>query len=238
MADMRRFVIAVLILGSSGLALPAYAAADRASLIAAWESHMASLPSITKFERTGDGTYEVTDTELPYDGELILHGVLVRSSGVPDDSVFSHTGMLEFELTELPEERFASQLYYYWIADKQMLYYSVNRGDWVSRSQYTEEFSNEYGYDTDFWFMGFMMKYGIWILLIALIIFVFRGASTQMKKNRAMIDDTAAINEKARENVDRAKALQDEVLAISRESLELQAQNNEVLKKILEALSR
>ena len=86
--------------------------------------------------------------------------------------------------------------------------------------------------------MSFMLKYGIWILLIVLIIFIFRGVNSQMKKNRELMDETAAINAKAKENVDRAQAMQDEVLAISRESLELQAQNNEVLKNILDALKR
>ena len=235
---MRSLIITLMLLCGAGAAFPTYAAADRQSLIKAWEAHIASLPSTASFEATGEGTYQLTDTELPYKGELILHGALVRSSGVPNGSVFSHTGMLEFELADLPEERLSSQLYYYWVADKQMLYYSTNRGDWVSQAQYTDEFSDEYGYDTNFWFMGFMIKYGIWILLIALIVFIFRGVSTQMKKNREMLDDTAAINEKARENVNRAQAMQDEVLAISRDSLELQAQNNATLKKILEVLSQ
>ena len=86
--------------------------------------------------------------------------------------------------------------------------------------------------------MSFMMKYGIWLLLIALVIFVFIGAHRQLKKNRALMDETAAINEKARENVERAQAMQDEVLAISRQTLELQAENNETLKKILDAMDR
>ena len=235
---MRTFIVIVFLICGAGVTVPAHAEADRASLIKAWEAYMASLPSITNFEKTGDGKYRFSDTELPYEGELILHGALVRSLGTPDDSIFSHTGMLEFELADLPEERLSSQLYYYWIADKQMLYYSTIRGDWISQTQYTDEFSGNYGYDSNFWFMSFMMKYGIWILLIVLIVFLFRGVNTQMKKNRALMDDTAAINEKARENVDRAQAMQDEVLAISRQSLELQAQNNETLKKILEALSR
>lgn len=216
----------------------ARADADRESLISAWEAHIEALPSTTAFEKTGEGTYQLTDTDLPYEGELILRGALVRSMGMPDDSVFTHTGMLEIELADLPEERRASQLYYYWIADKQMLYYSANSSAWVSQADYTAEFSGDYGFGDSFSFMSFMIRYGIWILLIALIVFIFRGVNSQMKKNRALMDETAAINEKAGENVDRAQTMQDEVLAISRESLQLQAQNNEILKKILAALER
>ena len=235
---MRKLILVIALTPVAWLASDASAEADRESLVRAWELHIASLSSTEKFEKSAEGTYHLTDTDLPYDGTLVLQGALVRSSGMPDDSAFSHMGMLEFELTDLPEERLTSQLYYYWITDKQMLYYSANSDSWVSQADYTAEFSGEYAYDRSFGFMSFMMRYGIWILLIALIIFIFRGVNAQMKKNRALMDETAAINEKARDNVDRAQAMQDEVLAISRESLELQAENNETLKKILDALSR
>ena len=235
---MHRLITAVVFVCVVSAPVNALADADRESLIEAWEEHIASLPSTEKFEKTGDGTYQLSDSDLPYDGTLILRGALVRSSGMPEDSAFTHMGMLELELPDLPEERQTSQLYYYWVAGKQMLYYSAKSDSWVSQAEYTAEFSRDYGIDGSFGFMSFMMQYGIWILLIALVIFIFRGASTQMKKNKALMDETAAINEKAGENVDRAQAMQDEVLAISRESLQLQAQNNELLKKILAALER
>lgn len=123
------------------LGTDARADADRESLISAWEAHIAALPSTSAFEKTGDGTYQLTDTDLPYEGELLLRGALVKSSGVPEGSPFTHMGMLEIELTDLPEERLASQLYYYWIADKQMLYYSADRKTWVSQADYTAEFT-------------------------------------------------------------------------------------------------
>jgi len=234
---MRNSLIILSLLFGIGIGLPVHADADRESLIKAWEAHIASLPSTASFEVTGEGTYHLTDTDLPYDGELKLHGALVRSMTMPGlETDFTHMGMLEFELSDLPEERQLSQLYYYWLADMQSLYYSQSRDEWVSQSAYTEDFGADYGLDDSFGFMSFMMRYGIWILLIALVIFVFRGAGKQMKKNRALLDDTAAINDKARENVERAQAMQDELLAISRQSLELQAQNNDTLKKILEAV--
>ena len=238
---MQKTAILVIFTCLAWIAPHALAEPNRESLISAWETYMAELPSTSAFEKTGENTYQLTDTELPYDGEIVMRGTLVRPIGVAGDTVFSHTGLLELELTDLPEERQSSQIYYYWITDKQMLYYSTGRDAWVNQAEYTTEFSDEYDYDVygeGFGFMSFMMKYGIWLLLVVLIIFVFRGASVQMKKNRALMDETAAINEKARENVDRAQAMQDEVLAISRQSLELQAENNATLKNILEALRR
>ncbi len=237
---MYKLALIVALLAVTSVSRDADAAPDRDSLISAWEAYIASLPSTATFEKIGDGSYQLSDTELPYEGELLLHGALVRPIPVPGDNIYSHTGMLEFELADLPEERHASQLYYYWIADKQILYYSAQRDEWLSQTEYTADFSGEYDYEygDDVAFMSFMLKYGIWILLVALIIFIFRGAHTQMKKNRALMDDTAAINEQARENVERAQALQDELLAITRQSLELQAENNETLKRILDAVKR
>lgn len=238
MNQMQRLLV-LIALSAFALGSPvAQAEADRESLISAWEAYIASLPSTASLEKTGEGTYRLKDTELPYEGEVIIKGALVRPMATGADSVFSHTGMLEIELADLPEERLVSQLYYYWLTDKQMLYYSVSSDAWVSQADYTDEFSVGYPFDEGFGFMSFMLKYGIWILLVALIIFIFRGVNSQMKKNRSLMDETSAINDKARENVDRAQAMQDEVLAISRQSLELQAENNATLKKILDALQR
>ena len=235
---MYKLAVIVALLAVTAVSRDAHAEPDRDSLIRAWEAYIASLPSTATFEKSGNGSYQLTDTDLPYEGELLLHGALVRPIPVPGDNTYSHTGMLEFELADLPEERHASQLYYYWIADKQILYYSAQQGEWLSQAEYTADFSGEYEYGDDVAFMSFMLKYGIWILLVALIVFIFRGAHTQMKKNRALMDETAAINEKARENVERAQAMQDELLAITRQSHELQAENNATLKKILDALQR
>lgn len=42
--------------------------------------------------------------------------------------------------------------------------------------------------------------------------------------------------EQARQNLDRSEKMQDRVLAIARESRDLQAENNELLKQMLETL--
>ena len=83
--------------------------------------------------------------------------------------------------------------------------------------------------------LSFMVNYGIWILLIALVIFVFVGLNRQTKKARALMDETAAINQQARENLDRAAKMQDEGLAIARESRDLQSETNELLRQMLDA---
>ena len=210
----------------------------RESLVAAWEEHIRSLPATTSFEKTADGTYRYADTDLPYDGELKVQGALVRSSESPGfDSDYTHLGMVEFELTDLPEERLTSQVYYYWLADRQTLHYSATAAAWVDSTTYRDSFDDLYDLPS-LGALSFMIKYGIWILLAALVIFIFVGFGKQTKKARQLMDETAAINQQARENLDRAEKMQNEVLAIARESRDLQAEANELLRRMLDGIRR
>jgi len=217
----------------------ALADADRESLVAAWEAHIAGLPGTESFEKTADDVYQYKDTDLPYEGELKLLGVLVRpseSAGFETD--FTHFGMVDFELTDMPVERLSTQLYYYWLADRQTLHYSESAQEWVDAAAYQESITDFYGGTTSFGALSFMLNYGIWILLIALAIFLFVGVGNQARKARALMDDSAEINEQARKNLDRAEAMQDEVLAIARETRNLQKESNELLARMLQALQR
>ena len=220
------------------IAQVASAEPTRESLLAAWEEHLRSLPATTSFEKTGDNTYRFADTDLPYDGELKVHGALVRSSESPGfDTEFTHLGMVEFGLTEMPEERLTSQVYYYWLADRQTLHYSATTEAWVDSTTYTDSFGDMYDLPS-LGALSFMINYGIWILLAALVIFIFVGFGKQTKKARELMDETAAINQQARENLDRAEKMQNEVLAIARESRDLQAESNELLRQMLDGIRR
>ena len=217
----------------------ALADADRDSLVAAWEAHITGLPGTESFEKTADGVYQLKDTDLPYEGELNLLGVLVRASeSAGFETDFTYFGMIEFELTDLPAERLSSQVYFYWLADRQTLHYSESAQEWVDASTYQASITDLYSGAPSFSALSFMLNYGIWVLLIGLIIFVFVGLNKQTKKARSLMDDTADINEQARKNLDRAEAMQDEVLSIAREARDLQKENNELLAKMLQALQR
>lgn len=235
---MRRFIpgvcvlILVLMASSNAVATP-----DRESFLTAWQAHLASLPSTTALEPVSEGVFHFSDSDLPYDGELKIAGVLIRhvdSGGYASD--FTHIGMVEFELTDIPPERMSSQLYYYWLTDRQSLYYSQQAQRWVNPAFYQESLTEGLSGGGPFSAMSFMMNYGIWVFLIALIIYVFVAVGRQMKKSRSLMDETAAINAQARENIDRAKGLQDELLAIARDSRDLQAENNKLLKEAVDAL--
>lgn len=236
---MRFAVTAILLVLAMLLPASVFAEADRESLIAAWEAHITGLPGTEKFEKTADGVYRYEDTDLPYEGELKLLGVLVRpaeSAGFETD--FTYLGMVDFELTAMPVERLSTQLYYYWLADRQTLHYSNSAQQWVDASAYQESITELYSSPPSFGALSFMLNYGIWVLLIGLLIFVFVGVNRQTKKARTLMDETAEINKLARKNLDRAEAMQNEVLSIARETRDLQKDSNELLARMLQALKR
>lgn len=236
---MRTAINIVVLLITMLFAQAASAEPTRESLLAAWEAHIGSLPGTTNFEKTGDDTYRYTDTDLPYDGELRVLGALVRSSESPGfETEYTHLGMVEFELTDLPEERLASQVYYFWLADRQTLHYHSGMQQWLDTTAYRDSFTDLYADTPSVGALSFMVNYGIWILLVLVLVFAFITVGRQTRKAQALMDDSASLNERGRENLDRAEKMQDEVLAIARETRDLQAENNKLLRKMLESLQR
>jgi hypothetical protein len=228
----------VLLLGTL-VANGASAEANRESLLEAWEAHVVSLPGTARLEAVGDGVYKFEDTDLPYTGELRIVGALVRpTESAGYETGFSHTGMVDFTLADLPAERLSSQVYYYWLADRQSLHYSETEQRWVDTATFQNSFTDLYSNDASFSALTFMLNYGIWIILIGLLVFAFIAVGRQTRKAQSLMDDSADINEKARQNIDRAEGLQDELLAIARETRDLQSDNNDLLKQILDALKK
>lgn len=218
------------------LSVGSHAAADRDGLIEAWEAHIASLPATAEFERLDDGRYRLIDEDLPYSGELTIVGALVRPlDTTPYDDRISHTGMVEFRLDGLPEDRRASQSYYFWLEGRQTLFYSRIDDRWVDMAGYQAAYATDYD-DIGLGPLSFMLNWGIWILVIVFFVFVFIAVGRQGRKAKTLMDQTAAINEKANANLDRSEKMQDEVLAIAREARDLHAEGNALLKEVLETL--
>ena len=232
---MRKLLVLLLLLSPAAFANEP----DRASLIAAWEEYVRSLPSTEKLEALGDDRYALSDTELDFDGELRIKGVLIRSQenyGV--ETEVSHFGMIELEVVDLPPEQLGTYLHSYWLADRQTLYYSTERNSWVDPKAYQQSFTSPASVTSAWAPMMFMMNYGIWILLIALLISVFMFLNRQQRKAKSLMDDSADINQMARENIERAERLQDEMIDIARSMHEMQKQNNELLERIAKAAEK
>jgi hypothetical protein len=105
-------------------------------------------------------------------------------------------------------------------------------------ADYQASITELYSGGASFGALSFMLNYGIWVLLIGLLAFAFIAVGRQAKKARALMDESAAINLQARENLDRSERMQDEVLSIARETRDLQSENNQLLKEMLSALKR
>lgn len=234
---MRTAAALLALLVSVLLMQDARAEPDRQSLIDAWEARIASLPGTLLFEPIGDGIYRFSDSDLPYEGELKLTGALVRpADSAGYDTGFSYLGMVDFRLTDMPADRMSSQVFYYWLSDRQTLHYSDAQQRWVDTATYQASISEIYGGATSYGPLSFMLNYGIWVFLIALIVFVFLAVGKQTKKARTLMNDSAAINQRARENIDRAEGLQDRILALAEETRDLQAENNQLLRQMLDSL--
>ena len=236
---MRTAAVLLIVLLTALLSPAASADADRDSLIEAWEAHVASLPGTVRLEAVGDGVYKFEDNDLPYEGDLTVVGALVRSAeSAGYETGYSHIGMIDFRLDDLPAERMSSQVYYYWLADRQTLHYSTAEQRWVDTAAFQNSIRTMYDSDVPFSVLSFVLSYGFWIFLIALLVFAFVIVGRQTRKATSLMDDSAAINDKARQNIDRAEALQDELLAIARETRDLQSESNALLKQMLDALKK
>ena len=218
---------------------PALAEPDKGSLIDAWETYIRSLPGTVRLETIGDGVYQYEDTDLPYNGKLEIVGALVRSSETAGyETDFTHLGMVDFKLQDMPEERSSSQVYYYWVADRQTLHFSKAEQRWVDPATVQATYADYFGGPESFGALSFMLNYGIWVLLLGLLIFLFVSIGKQSKKARVLMDESASINQQASGNLDRAEKMQDEVLAIARESRDLHIESNKLLKDVLDTLKR
>ena len=234
MRIQRRIILVLLGLCMAGMAS---AEADKESLLEAWDGHVRSLPGTIALEETDEGTYRLQDTDLPYEGTLRLVSALVRSAdNAGFDTGFSHMGIVEFTLDDLPSERLASQSYYYWLADRQTLHYSTAEQRWVGGDEYQATLTNLYGGESTSTGLSFMLNYGIWILLAGLIVLAAIAVARQSRKASSLMDQSRGINQRASDNLDRAQTMQDEVLAIAREARDLQRENNDLLAQIRDAL--
>lgn len=222
------------------LSTAATAAPDREGLIEAWVAHMQTASGTISFERSGEDTFLLRDDSLPYDGEVRIVGALVRPTEVQFvESAFSHMGSVEFDLVTLADDRRYTQTYSYWMTDRQLFYYSENREAWLGQADYALAVQEEYGSKgAAFGPLSFMLNYGIWIALLALLVWVFRVLGRHQKEATSLMDDSASINEMARKNLERSAELHEESIEMTRQILEVQKANQALLTQIRDNTSR
>lgn len=229
-----RCVLACAFLATSALA----AEPVRDDLLAAWEAQFESLPETTAFEKLEEGRYRLSDSSLPYDGALEVVGSVIRRSDVLSANFpVTHTGFVEFRLTDLPAERLQTQSYYYWAADRQSLYFSEETESWISPADYQSLLNDAYSRPANAG-GGFLFDYGLWLVLIVVLIFGIVVIGRHSRKARALMDDAGDINRQARENIERSAVLQKEIVELSRRSIDLHGETNVLLQEIRDEISR
>lgn len=229
---MRIVVIFMLVLTGFGV----HAQPDKASLLDAWETRIVELGGT--LDPQPDDTYLLTDDSLPYEGTVVVVSTLIRAA--PEQSYgdvqVSHSGIVEFRLEDLPVERTGSQLYYYWLTDRQNFQFLDDSQEWISQSQYNNLLQNSRGssYSALSWFVN----WGFWIVVLILVIWlaVFLGRS--QKKAKSLMSDSADINNLARENIERSAELQAEMAGLARKNAQLMEDNNVLLRQILESVDQ
>lgn len=208
---------------------PTDTAPDRDSLLAAWESQMALDGTI---EALDQDRYRVRVDALDYEGPLVLLGAMVRP--VPEDGTISHTGFVEFRLQALDPALRDTQIYYLWAQDLQNFHYLTDEARWVSTAYWQQQLYSEKA-GTAPSLLGFMLDWGLVLLLVFFILILIIPLMRQMRRARQMTDDGMSINQMARENLQRAAEIQQQVLPIQQRQLELAESNHVLLQRIAAA---
>ena len=234
-----RSVLSHCLLACTLLATAALAAEpERDDLLAAWEAQFESLSETTGFEKLGEGRYRLSDSSLPYEGDLEVVGAVIRRADVVAANFpVTHTGFVEFRLADLPDDRLQTQSYYYWAADRQSLYYSAATESWISAAEYQTLLTDAYNLPASAG-ASFLFDYGLWLILIAVLIFGIVVIGRHSRKARELMDDAGDINRQARENIERSAVLQKEIVALSRRSIDLHGETNVLLQEIRDELAR
>lgn len=217
--------------------VPLAGAPDRAALLEGWAAHMANLDATHTFEQVDEDSWYLEDNELPYTGQINVVGTTVRPMEYGGfESGFSAFGIVEMELVELPETRRQAQTVIYWLNDRQMLYFLDEEQRWVNSAAYQQALAETF--DEDYYYSpyGWVYDYGFSLFLIGVVIVAFIFFSRQVNRASAIQEEARVINQKALENIERSKKVQDESIAISRELRDIQVENLELLKDIRDAL--
>lgn len=206
-------------------------APDRASLIAAWEQ---TVSRGARLVRTGPDRYTIEADEIGYRGPLSIQAVLVREQPATGAG-FSHVGVVDFALDDLPAGRANSHAVMVWRSGMQQFYFDAARG-WRAPDELAQEMTQAF----DSGGLGLMAAAAgsgmIFLLPLAVLgLILWLGVRNNRRAN-AVLDETRGFNDEARQELERSRAQQDEQMQILRRSVALSEDSNRLLREIAEAL--
>lgn len=222
------------------LLLPAlaWAAPDRAGLIAAWESAMRRDGTL---EAQSDGRYHYRSESIGYDGGAKIVSAIVRADVAEDmgQPGVEAMGTVDFDFSDLPDthrDSFAPGLMM-WKAERQNFVYDAGKQSWRTTAEWAKDrYRGDEGHrhSTLRWMMDYIVPIGLLVLLVA----VFLWLSRVQRQAKSQLAGSSEVNRLARENIERTAQLQKEQRAKMDESLELARRNAAALEAILEELRR
>jgi hypothetical protein len=197
---------------------------SRESLLAAWEARLRDDPQTLVFEKLEDSRYRWSTERFPFDGVVRVLNLVV------DDRTFEYAasgvvGVVETDLEGVSDE-FRRQ-YAYSIGLWQganTLYFDADTGEWQSANEWQSSLAEQYsvgGGGWLAWLSGWM-----WVIFLAIMVLVVfwlsRRASSQMKKAMAAQDTALAEQERA--------------IRLTEDAIEISRDSNRVLKEIRDLL--
>jgi hypothetical protein len=223
---MRKIAIMILlfIAVSFAIRVPSlWAQPNEVSLIQAWEKLQENDSKTITFEKKGDHRYKFKTEYFPFAGELRIKDMLIDEIGLGPENDFI-LGAVEVELVGLPKDftQKFDRKYSMW-ARNNTLYYDKKNGKWLS----PREFQNVIIRKTKQWSNpGWgISDYAIIVLVVVGLAIVFR-----ISRRTGLITKTTLQKQ--------AEAMAQSAIAIllSKKSVQLAEESNELLKEILEVL--
>jgi hypothetical protein len=204
----------------------------REGLIAAWEARMSAEGTL---EKQGDGSYRLDAPAIGYAGRLVLDGALVREQPYAAQTGIGHIGVVDFSLPDLPPARAGAQGVLMWRAGLQQFVHRADRG-WVhGEDAYDPEAMADFG-AAGWW--NLLLGWGGWLFILLVLAAIGLLGARQARRARAIMDESDALHAKARDNLDRARALHEEQAELARRSIAVTEEGNRLLAAILDELRR
>jgi hypothetical protein len=192
-------------------------APTKESLITAWENQQKTDPNTLAFEEISPNIYRFKTERFPFDGELKILNVTIdeQMSGFEGGFI---TGIVEIELTDLPEDFVKKYAYSYssW-SQSNILYYDIENEKWLSVKEYYTKAQENLPPGV---FIDPFNYIPILFLLFLIIILLF--AYNIQKRNRKYLDFVRELSQKETE--------------LAEKNYKLSKSSNKLLKDILKEL--
>jgi hypothetical protein len=193
------------------------------SLIQAWENVQKKDPKVVVFEKLEDKHYKFKTDYFPYDGELLVKGVIMDDVGTRQETDYIF-GKVHVELVGLPTNFLQQYSYNYSVWSRNnALFYNNKTHKWVSSKEFQNAMADRVT----------RMRGSPWglddLLMIVALILCSIAVFYVLRKNRKYM-------ETAFQKQDEGLARYETAIQLSEKGVQLTEETNKLLKEILDIL--